>query len=133
MYYWANWYPKGTLSEPFVPQEISDAQLIFPANVAHLMPPAEKIPDEFRDPNEVRYNKWGELFNSWFFGGIDANVTLDPHAGIDVNLAWRHLRAIAGSYEPKHEYKQAAVAYLLSLWFDDVHYAEKEAEDATPV
>jgi hypothetical protein len=44
--------------------------------------------------------------------------------GVDGNLAFRHLSAIQRSFTPKHEHKEAAVAYLASLWFEDVDYGE---------
>jgi hypothetical protein len=31
-----------------------------------------------------------------------------------------HLKAIMGSFQPKHEHKTAGVAYLMSLWFEAV-------------
>jgi len=49
-----------------------------------------------------------------------------PNDGIDQNKALRHIKAILGSFEPKHEHKEAAAAYLLSLWFKSVKYAKGE-------
>lgn len=40
--------------------------------------------------------------------------------GIDGDTAVRHLRAIQGSFAPKHEHKMEAVAYLASRWFTKV-------------
>ncbi len=40
--------------------------------------------------------------------------------GIDETDAKRHLKAVLGSFAPKHEHKEAACAYLMSLWFEDV-------------
>jgi hypothetical protein len=41
---------------------------------------------------------------------------------VDGELAIRHLQVIQASFEPKHEHKEAAVAYLASLWFTDFDY-----------
>jgi hypothetical protein len=96
------------------PQIIDDVTIAFPARVTHLMPKYEDIPQEFRD----RSSKWCRFQSDWFYGGINI-VGLIPCEGIDTHLALRHLSAIQGSFEPKHEYKAAAVAYLASLWFTD--------------
>jgi len=42
--------------------------------------------------------------------------------GVDGGLAIRHLQVIQASFEPKHEHKEAAVAYLASPWFTDFAY-----------
>jgi len=52
------------------------------------------------------------------FSGLKKSEVPPVKEGIDVNMALRHLHAIQGSFEPKHEYKEAAVAYLASLWFE---------------
>ena len=43
----------------------------------------------------------------------------------DTNKAIRHLKAILVSYDPKHEHKEAGVAFLLSEWFEDVTYIRR--------
>jgi hypothetical protein len=50
---------------------------------------------------------------------------IKPKEGVDVDKALRHIQAIMRSYQPKHEHKEAAVAYLLSQWFDDVTWTPK--------
>lgn len=109
-----HWYPKGTLENP-VPVVINDAQFAFPANVAPLMPPVEQIPEEFAYPN----NPWNQFANNWFFHGIKEGEFPEAKENIDLQTAFRHISAIMGSWEPKHEYKIAAVAYLMSLWFEN--------------
>lgn len=74
------------------------------------------IPEEFKDRNTN--NKWLEFQRTWFFKGIKSSG-LVPKPGIDMNEALRHLQAIQSSYEPKHEHKEACVAYLASLWFEE--------------
>lgn len=83
------------------------------------MPKYADIPREFKS----RGNKWSDFQAAWFFSGI-SNLKLTPKEGIDGKVAMRHLAAIQGSWEPKHEHKSAAVAYLASLWFDDIEYTK---------
>lgn len=102
--------------------DIDDATLAFPASVRHLMPAQADIPDEFKDFGRT---KWNQLFNDWFFLGL-TSLELTPKEGVDKDRALRHIRAIMGSFEPKHEHKEAAVAYLLNEWFaDETHVAKK--------
>ncbi len=89
----------------------------FPARVSHLMPPYEEIPEEFLRGR----NKWCDFQSDWFFHGVK-NVKVKVKEGIDQKVAMRHLGCIQGSFEPRHEHKAAAVAYLASLWFDDIQY-----------
>ena len=86
------------------------------ASVMPLMPSYEDIPKEFRILSD---NKWARFTAQWFFEGVDAK-RLVPREGVDRTEALRHCSAILRSFEPKHEHKEAAVAYLLSLWFEDV-------------
>ncbi len=99
------------------PTPVDDITLAFPASVSALMPPMEDIPEEFMR----MHGKWNELTTCWFFRGVK-DLELKPKEGIDQDVALRHIRAILGSYEPKHAHKEAAVAYLLSLWFDDAKW-----------
>ena len=106
----------------FPVKEIKDIDLVFGGGaMKKLMPPYSSIPEEFRDGS----NKWLTFQRDWFFSGIK-NLKLSPKEGIDSAKAFRHLRAIQSAFEPKHEHKEAAVAYLASLWFDDVSYDKGE-------
>jgi len=95
-------------------QDVSDLEMAFPANVKHLMPPMEAIPREFQNGHTV----WNRLMTDWFCVGLK-DLKLTPKEGVDTQRALRHLKAIIGSFEPSHEHKEAAVAYLLSQWFTD--------------
>jgi hypothetical protein len=97
------------------PIEIDDATYAFPADVKHLMPDREDVPREFEDFSSD--NPFVKLQQKWFFGGLDTSI-LVAKKGIDKKTALRHLSAIQGSWEPKHEHKVAAVSYLMSLWFE---------------
>lgn len=91
--------------------------------VRDLMPPYEEIPDEFKNP--FGNNKWARLTSDWFFYGIK-DAAFKPKDGIDTDMALSHIMKILRSFEPRHEHKEAAVAYLLSQWFDDVEYTRNK-------
>jgi len=76
-----------------------------------LMPPHKDIPREFNTDQ----NEWTRWQRKWFYEGLDG--TPEPKAGIDADKAMRHLATIQRSWSPKHEHKEAAVAFLASLWF----------------
>lgn len=98
------------------PKPVSDAELAFPANVKKLMPFDHP---EWRDYRN-RYSApptWGfKLFDDMFYFGIQ-EIELNPEEGIDPKLAFRHIRAIMASFEPKHEDKTCACALLFEKWF----------------
>ena len=94
--------------------EIDAVTAAFPANVSHLMPKMSDIPKEFHYGHTV----WNKLVSEWFFCGVN-NLKLTPKEGIDKDAALRHVKTVMGSFEPKHEHKEAACAYLLSQWFTD--------------
>lgn len=82
-----------------------------------LLPKYEDIPDEFKGFN---MNKWEKLVSTWFFNGLPNTDMLVPKPGINKLLALAHVKAVLGSFAPKHEHKTAGCAYLLSLWFEEL-------------
>lgn len=107
------------MTQQYVPQAITDIQLAFPAGVLDLMPSMADIPEDFRlDRGDAR--PWIKFQQQWFFHGLPKGTTFRVRDGIDRTAALRHLSAIQGSWAPSHEHKQAAVAYLASLWFEEV-------------
>jgi len=115
--------------DEFKPVEVSDIQMAFPASVTEMMPSLKDIPEEFQIGGGDGHTKWNKLFNDCFYSGVK-NLDLIPKDGIDPGRAWRHIRCIMGSYEPKHEHKEAACAYLMSLWFEDATWERaKPARD----
>lgn len=98
--------------QEYLPQDVTNADVAFGDNVEKLMPRYAKIPKEFKDGN----NYWCAWQSKWFYEGLKDYPT--PKAGIDKKKALRHLATIQKSFEPKHEHKSAAVAYLASLWFE---------------
>jgi hypothetical protein len=79
-------------------------------DVKRLMPEYKDIPREFKDIQ----NPHVKFQSKWFFEGLDKLPAAKE--GIDQVKAMCHLAAIQSSFEPSHEHKQAAVAYLASLW-----------------
>lgn len=97
-----------------MPQDVDDSLYAFPADISHLMPSRDEIPSEFRFMRST--SPWNDWQAQWFFSGLKQQPT--PKPGIDLTNAMRHLSVIQRSFEPKHEHKVEAVAYLASLWFE---------------
>lgn len=104
------------LTAPYKPVEVTDAEMAFGDRVDHLMPAYGSVEPE---PD------WRALQQRWFFSGLPAGATARPREGIDPRLAFRHLRTIQGSYAPKHEHKEEAVAFLLGEWFEVVETPDR--------
>lgn len=96
------------------PSPVTALDLAFPANVMHLMPEWADIPQECKQWSYP----FAKIASMWFFEGLPKGFSMKPRDRIDPTQAMRHLRCILGSFEPKHEHKIAAVAYLMSLWFE---------------
>lgn len=94
------------------PHPVDELRLAFPADLGELLPPLEVIPDQY--PNR---QDWLNFQGRWFAGLLPPDAEIEPADGIDAVTAGRHLRVIQGSFEPKHEHKMAAVAWLASRWF----------------
>lgn len=90
-------------------------------NIADLMPKYADIPAEFKHQT----NRWNRVFNDWFFSGA-SNLKVTPKEGVDKTRAMAHIKAVMRSFEPKHEHKEAGVAFLLDQWFSDVSYDKGE-------
>jgi hypothetical protein len=103
----------------WIPMDVEDREIAFGVGVARLMPRYDDIPREFKDWNGP--GRWNKVVSDWFYRGLK-DVEWVPKPGIDPQKALRHLKVIMGSWDPRHEHKEAAVAYLLSLWFEDVKY-----------
>lgn len=106
---------------PYLPQSITEPERAFGGR-PDLLPAWNAIPEDWRsdrsdDPRARRYRR---LVSQWFFRGLPAEIEFYMVEGIDGETAFRHLSAIMGSFAPKHEHKEAAVAYLLNLWTTDV-------------
>lgn len=97
------------------PQDIDGVSLVFPTGVKDKMPEYKDIPKDFKNNQN---NPYVRMQQTWFYKGLKG-VELKPKPGIDLNKALRHLSYIQGSWEPKHEHKEAGVAYLASLWLEE--------------
>lgn len=96
------------------PTEVSELEIAFGGNLDILMPRMEEIPAEF---HRHAGTKWNDMFSTWFYKGISRSLLVPKDETIDQQMAMEHLAAIMGSWQPKHEHKEAACAYLMSLWF----------------
>ena len=101
--------------------EITDLQVNLGS--ANHMPPWEYVPSGFKNNK----NPYCKAVSSWFFEGGTGNskafatangAKFKPKEDVDGEKAMRAIRAVLGSFDPKHEHKIAACAYMLSEWFD---------------
>lgn len=99
------------------PSDVSQAAMAFGGDMDRVLPKWDEIPKDFQRHHGT---KWNKIQSRWFFMGLPEGTDFKPKAGIDANRALRHLATIQRSFEPKHEHKEAAVAWLMSLWFADV-------------
>lgn len=99
------------------PVAVDDIDLAFGGKMKELLPPMTAISEEFRRGR----TKWNGMFHDFFYHGA-TGLKFFPKEGIDPKVAWRHMLAIMNSFEPQHEHKEAACAWLMSLWFDDIKY-----------
>lgn len=104
------------------PHEVSDMEVAFPAEIMHLMPAMEDIPEDGLED-------WERFVSTWFGFGLHSDIVFILRPGIDGDLMLRHIQCVMGSFQPKHEHKIAAVAYLFSLWCRGVKYAPGNIEE----
>ena len=114
-----------------IPKEVNNLDLGFgPNNLNAYLPTWEEIPQEFKT-SDMRGRgeaaKWVKIVDDWFFSGLQ-NLVAIPKAGIDKNIAMRHIVTILHSFDPPHEHKTAGVAWLLSQWFDVFDYQVEKKE-----
>lgn len=98
------------------PKQIDDVGIAFATSIEGFLPPYSAIPNEFKDGR----TEWNKIFSKWFYSGLPKGTKFIPKEGINENEALRHLQYCMRSWEPKHEHKEAGVAYLLSQWFQRV-------------
>lgn len=104
----------------FEVKDVTPSDITFGCRAMELMPKYDDIPKEYKHGD----TKWNKLFNTWFFRGLSKlSVTAKP--GIDKDKALAHIQSIIGSFEPPHEHKAAGVAFLMSEWFEDAEWEEK--------
>ncbi len=81
--------------------------------VGELLPRYNSIPDVYKNDR----NPYVKLTHTWFFSGLKGSE-LKVKDGINRSFALAHCSEILRSFEPSHEHKISAIAYLMSLWFD---------------
>lgn len=106
------------------PTELDDVDVAFPAHAMDFMPTREEADKGLDALSPENRRKWIDFQSRWFFRGLPATTEILVKEGIDPKVALRHLGAIQGSFAPKHEHKESAVAYLASQWFNDVEYGD---------
>jgi hypothetical protein len=87
------------------------------------MPKYAGLSEGFRDCDS---NPFCDLIASWFYRGVKAidrgfeanGVRYVAKPGVDSKKAFVAIRAVLGSFEPKHEHKIAGCGSMLSEWFD---------------
>lgn len=115
------------LAKPYDPIELNRVQRAFPADALDYMPSEE-------DCAEWR-NRQGwqlELQRDWMFRGI-VDIQLIPKregwGQAEIDHAARQIGAIQDSYAPKHEHKEAAVAFLIDQWFSHARWKVPGEDD----
>jgi hypothetical protein len=108
--------------------EVTDIDMAFGSVAEEIMPPLQKIPEEFRSMSSPARTPYNELFRDWFYSGI-RGLKVVPKPGVNPDKALRMIRCILGSYMPAHEHKEAAVAYMFSEFFDRIEYASLTAPE----
>jgi len=103
--------------------EVTDLEVAF--SNADKMPSKEEIPKEFWRGD----TKWNKIFSQMFFSG-GKFTKMTPKEGVDSTKAMRAIKSIMGSWSPKHEHKDAAVAFMLSEWFDELEFAPEKAKQS---
>lgn len=81
-----------------------------------LMPTMQEIPEDFHQDCSAS-RKFRDWQAHWFYKGLKEYPKAKP--GINLKVAVFHLSEIQASWASKHEHKQAAVAWLASLWFEE--------------
>ena len=105
----------------WTPKQLSGIDQALPTSVKDMMPEYKDLPPEFTD----RRHPMSDVVSRWFFRGLPKGTEFKPKEGIDKDAALRHIKYVLGSWEPKHEHKEAGVAFLLNEWFEAVKIPEE--------
>lgn len=95
--------------------EITDIEIVFPAGLPELNRFTKEVADTPFRKNWIN-EPWCDYVQTLFFKGgtypeVQEGVTKEEYTRL-----FRYVRALLGSYEPKHEDKIAVIAYLLSQY-----------------
>lgn len=94
------------------PPKVSDVDIAF-GGCDH-MPDVKTLPEDYRNERAHACTVAQDLF---FKGGKMADYGYTCREGVDQNDAIRAIRAVLGSFQPKHEHKIAAVGWMIDQWF----------------
>lgn len=108
-------------TEYIKPQKVTGLDMAFGGDTKKLLPAYDSLPEEFRREK----HEYCKLVSKWFFGGLSPQTEFTPREGVDVKDALGHVKAVLGSFEPKHEHKTAGVAYLLDQFFVSINNWEQ--------
>lgn len=103
-----------------VPEKLTRADVAF-GNIDH-MPRYSTLPEEFQRER----SPFCDAVQHWFFSGAKGHtngieidgVPYTAKPGVNAAQALAAIKAVLGSFEPKHEHKIAACGFMLSEWFD---------------
>jgi hypothetical protein len=105
--------PLETETPDYPIPDIDRVSMVF-GDIKH-MPRYDTIPDAYKSSN----HPCARFVSHWFYVGLEPGdlERLKPKRAVDRGKALTAIRAILGSFEPKHEHKTAACAFLLDQWF----------------
>lgn len=101
--------------------KVTTADLAFPASVRQWLPKWEDIPEDFKR-RRGEAEAYCKFVSAWFFNGVSAEEwdqkwrLRDGVTFEDAKERTLQIKCILGSFEPKHEHKEAGAAYLLYLF-----------------
>lgn len=113
--------PAAILFGPEQLDQISMFELQF--STTKFLPQYHVIPDQFK----FGHTKWNRLLSDWFYSGV-TDLQLVPKRGVDVKKALRVIKAHMISFEPSHGHKEAGVAYMMSVLFEDAEWTLDSAD-----
>jgi hypothetical protein len=106
------------------PPKLDDADVVFGG--ALYMPRMEDLPEEYRCERADACRVAEHLF---FKGGRLSDYGYLCREDVDFGDALRAIKAVLGSFQPKHEHKIATVGWMIDKWF--ARAAGKEGDDGT--
>src|SRR6266704_1454992 len=103
--------------------ELNEVDAVF-GNIGHL-PKWDDLPENFRREWGGDRNPYCKAISDWFYGAAAREknvltvkgVKFTAKEGVDAAKAFRALKAVIGSWEPRHEHKIAGAGFLISEWF----------------
>ena len=106
------------------PAKLNNIDMAFgpSGNLIYLyIPKWEEIPEDFRH-ERGNAKKWISIVDDLFFSGAKNIRCTIKDATISQSDIIRHVGMLLSSFDLRHEHKTSGVAYLLSLWCDDITY-----------